>query len=87
MPFEHNCNHSTCDHEPVGDDGTEWNLNSRIDLENLQCLNEEVDGSCKKLFRSWDERLSREHVSINSVKKTAVTSQRIIVFFLVVGRL
>ena len=64
MPFEHNCTHSTCDHEPAGDDGSEWNLNSRIDLQNLQCLNEEVDGSCKKVFRSWDERLSREHVII-----------------------
>lgn len=65
MPFEHNCNnHAGCDHEPTSDDGSEWNLNTRIDLENLQCLNEEVDGSCKKIFRAWDDRLNREHVTL-----------------------
>lgn len=63
MPFEHNCNHATCDHEPTADDGSEFNLNTRIDLENLQCLNEETDGSCKKIFRSWDDRLDRENVN------------------------
>ena len=61
MPFEHNCNHTNCDHEP-SDDGLESSLNARIDLENLQCLNEEVDGSCKKTFRTWDDRLNRNHV-------------------------
>ena len=62
MPFDHNCNHAQCDHEPTTDDASEWNLNTRIDLENLQCLNEEIDGSCKKIFRSWDDRLNREYV-------------------------
>lgn len=62
MPFDHNCNHAQCDHEPTTDDASEWNLNTRIDLENLQCLNEEIDGSCKKIFRSWDDRLNREYI-------------------------
>jgi hypothetical protein len=63
MRFEHNCNnHAACDHEATSDDATEWNLNQRIDLENLQCLNEEIDGSCKKIFRSWDDRLNKENV-------------------------
>jgi hypothetical protein len=65
MPFEHNCNKTTCDHQPTAEDtADEWNLNFKIDLENLQCLNEETDGSAKKIFRNWDERLSREHVNL-----------------------
>jgi hypothetical protein len=64
MPFEHNCNKANCDHQPSSEDiVSESNLLSKIDLENLQCLNEEIDGSCKKVFRSWDDRLNREHVS------------------------
>lgn len=63
MPFEHNCNKQNCDHQEIND-GTEWNLFSRIDLENLQCLNEEIDGSCKKIFRAWDDRLKTDNVSL-----------------------
>ena len=63
MVFEHNCNKGTCDHQPANDESAEWNLFAKIDMENLQCLNEEVDGSCKKIFRPWDERLQKEHVS------------------------
>ena len=62
MPFDHNCNHLTCDHEPTGDDASEWSLNRTIDIDNLQCLNEEIDGSCKKVFRDWDDRLNRAQV-------------------------
>lgn len=63
MPFEHNCNKATCDHQPTAEEtADQWMLNSKIDLDNVQCLNEESDGSAKKIFRSWDERLSKEHV-------------------------
>lgn len=62
MPFEHNCNHpGTCDHEPAAEDSLQCSLYSRIDLENVQCLNETVDGSCRKIIRPWEDRLSREH--------------------------
>jgi hypothetical protein len=62
MVFEHNCNKAVCDHESANDQSAEWSLNSRIDVENVQCLNERVDGSCKKIFRSWDDRLNRAYV-------------------------
>lgn len=65
MVFEHNCNKSICDHESANDYTEEWNLNSRIDIQNVQCLNERVDGSAKKIFRSWDERLNRNYVIYN----------------------
>jgi hypothetical protein len=61
MPFEHNCNKCTCDHEPTNE-SVEWSIFSRIDTDNLQCLNEAVDESCKKIFRPWEERLSKDYV-------------------------
>ena len=62
MPFEHNCNKTTCDHQPTAEEtADEWNLNFKIDLEHLQCLNEQVDGSVRKVFRNWDDRLDRQH--------------------------
>lgn len=60
MSFEHNCNHEHCTHQQVTS-GDEWNLYLKIDTNNVVCLNEEVDGSCKKIFRSWDDRLSKDN--------------------------
>lgn len=68
MVFSHNCNKENCDHQSANDQSEEWNLVCKIDLENLQCLNEETDGSCKKIFRSWEDRLIREHVLFNLTK-------------------
>lgn len=62
MSFQHNCNHNNCDHQPTNDDGSDCNLNHKIYLENLQCLNETSDGSAKKIFRSWEDRLNTEIV-------------------------
>ncbi len=62
MSFPHNCNKSGCDHQSTNDNSAEWNLISKIDIENLQCLNERIDGSCKKIFRPWDDRLNKEFV-------------------------
>ena len=39
-----------------------YNLYSRIDLQNLECLNESIENSGKSVFRPWDERLDREKV-------------------------
>ena len=61
MGFEHNCNHATCDHQPSSEDSLSCSLYSRIDLESVQCLNEEIDGSCKKIFRPWDDRLNKSY--------------------------
>jgi hypothetical protein len=59
MPFAHNCNQSGCDHQPSNEDSLSYSLFSRIDLDNVQCLNEEHDGSCKNIFRPWDDRLNQ----------------------------
>ena len=37
-------------------------LYQKIDTEKLQCLNEAEEGSGKKVFRPWDERLDKSKV-------------------------
>lgn len=59
--------HTHCDghdHDHAGDDeiGVQYNLYQKIDIENLQCLNETIDGSGKTVFKSWDRRLDRTQV-------------------------
>ena len=39
-----------------------YNLYSRIDLHNLECLNESRENSGKLVFRPWDQRLDRDKV-------------------------
>ena len=65
MSFPHNCNKATCDHQSANDNSPEWNLLCKINMENLQCLNEKIDGSCKKIFRPWDDRLNKDYVDID----------------------
>lgn len=60
--------HSHCDHDHSHDNfdeiGIQYNLFEKIDIENLQCLNESVDGAGKTVFKPWDKRLDRTQVSI-----------------------
>jgi len=37
--------------------GVQYNLYEKIDLQNVECLNELVEGSGVKVFKSWEERL------------------------------
>lgn len=50
------------------DDGNElgahYTLFQKIDLENVVCLNEEIEGSGKTVFKPWNERLCRQKVKI-----------------------
>ena len=39
-----------------------YNLYSKIDLQNLECLNESIENSGKSVFRPWDERLDGDKV-------------------------
>lgn len=43
-----------------------YNLYSKIDMENLECLNETIENSGKSVFRPWDQRLDSTKV-ISSV--------------------
>ncbi|KAJ0181828.1 hypothetical protein K1T71_002550 [Dendrolimus kikuchii] len=56
-------NHSHCDHDHDHTDpeeiGIQYNLFEKIDKENLQCLNESVEGSGKTVFKPWSNRLDR----------------------------
>uniref|UniRef100_A0A0G4I4D3 PITH domain-containing protein n=1 Tax=Chromera velia CCMP2878 TaxID=1169474 RepID=A0A0G4I4D3_9ALVE len=60
MPGEHGpgcgCRHET---ELTGG---EWLL-PFISIEGVRALNEEVEGSCRKVFKTWEERLSEESCS------------------------
>lgn len=40
--------------------GLQYSLYSKIDLDNVQCLNEEKEGSGKLVFKPWENRLDRD---------------------------
>ena len=56
------CDHS--DELPENVKGDEFSLYLKIDLERLQCLNEETEGSGKTVFKPWDKRLDTTDVSL-----------------------
>ncbi|KAI5641497.1 PITH domain-containing protein [Phthorimaea operculella] len=61
MPHSHHC-HGGHDHDHAHDDpelGFQYNLFEKIDKDNLECLNESVDGAGKTVFKPWDKRLDR----------------------------
>ena len=51
------CSHGT---ESTSDLGIAYSLYSKIDLDKLECLNERVEGSGKKVFKAWDKRLEMD---------------------------
>ncbi|XP_040071444.1 PITH domain-containing protein CG6153 [Ixodes scapularis] len=62
MPHDHGDHgHDSCGHghqHSQGPDlGIQYSLYSKIDLDNVQCLNEEVEGSGKLVFKPWELRL------------------------------
>ena len=63
------CCHSADDVESADNIGLLYSLYSKIDLENLTTLNEEQEGSGKSIFRSWDERLSKEKVTVKLARR------------------
>lgn len=58
------CEH---DHDPVDNLATSYNLYQKVDIANVQCLNEVTDGSGKKVFKAWSDRADRTHVSFTTV--------------------
>ncbi|XP_053983319.1 PITH domain-containing protein GA19395 [Hylaeus anthracinus] len=53
----HQCNCGETHNE--GELGLQYNLNTKIDIENVECLNEYRDGSGATVFKPWEERLDR----------------------------
>ncbi len=58
----HCCEHEA--QEQPSELGIEYSLYTRIDTENVQCLNEVVEGSGKKVFKPWEKRLDMNDVRI-----------------------
>ncbi|XP_061407282.1 PITH domain-containing protein 1 isoform X1 [Lethenteron reissneri] len=46
-------------HEEDAERGVQYGLFLKIDRDRLECLNEQIDGSGKQVFRPWDERNDR----------------------------
>lgn len=65
MPHSH-CHdgHHDHDHGSSEDIGIQYNLFEKIDKENLQCLNEVVEGSGKTVFKPWEKRLDMTEVNL-----------------------
>ncbi|KAF9822973.1 hypothetical protein SFRURICE_018147 [Spodoptera frugiperda] len=58
----HHCHgHHDHDHSNADEIGFQYNLYEKIDKENLQCLNETIEGSGKTVFKPWDKRLDTTH--------------------------
>lgn len=62
--------HGPCEHEANGIDplemGLQYSLYKKIDLVNLEVLNEAIEGSGKKVFKPYEERLNFESGSVES---------------------
>lgn len=58
---DHNHEHNgCCDHGDSSADNSGYSLYQKIDTTNVECLNELVDGSGVKVFKSWSNRLDKE---------------------------
>ena len=66
----HSHDHGACGHEATDVDhalemGIEYSLYKKIDLDNVECLNEETENSGRKVFKSYEDRLDITKVSRN----------------------
>lgn len=69
MPHDHHHHEGGCAHESTDSDylkeiGIQYSLYTKIDLDNLECLNETTDGSAKFIFKPYDERLNFDKVNL-----------------------
>lgn len=67
MPNDHHHHGAGCEHESTDSDhsneiGIQYSLYKKIDMENLECLNETTDGSGKLVFKPYEERLNFDKV-------------------------
>lgn len=68
MPHDHDhshgCTHEAADSDHTQEMGIEYSLYQKIDMENLECLNETTEDSGKTVFKAYEERLNLEKVKI-----------------------
>lgn len=57
-------NHGSCEHGPHDSPeiGVHYSLYTKIDLENVQCLNECSENSGRHVFKAWENRLDFDKV-------------------------
>lgn len=58
------CCHGHPSVDPSDEMGVQYSLYTKINLDNVNCLNEVVDGSGKDVFKPWEDRLNFEKVNI-----------------------
>lgn len=58
---DEHCDH---DHDDLPESGEQFLLYSKIDIDNVRCLNESEPDSGKSVIRPWNERLEDSKVSI-----------------------
>lgn len=61
--MSHNYSHGGCEHDCDDSDhlletGIQYSLFKKIDFQNLDCLNESINGSGKTVFKTFEERLN-----------------------------
>lgn len=58
------CSHESTDSDYLKEIGIQYGLYQKIDMENLECLNESSEGSAKNVFKPYEQRLNFEKVNI-----------------------
>jgi hypothetical protein len=58
---QHGCD-GDHNHDETPEMGLQYSLYSKIDLANVECLNEKREGSGKDVFKAWEDRLDFEKV-------------------------
>ena len=59
----HGCGHEHHEHDmSEAEKGIQFSLYLKVDTDNVECLNEVVDGSGKDVFKPWDKRQDTEKV-------------------------
>lgn len=66
----HGCSHEATDLDNALEMGIQYSLYSKIDMINLECLNEETEGSGKLVFKPYENRLDFSKVMINITDNT-----------------
>lgn len=51
------------DHDDTPEMGIQYSLYEKIDMDAVECLNEQIDGSGKTIFKPWEERLDVSKVN------------------------
>lgn len=54
------------DHDETPEMGLQYSLYTKIDIDNVECLNESMEGSGKTIFKPWEDRLDLSKVKISS---------------------